>query len=272
MRVKKALFYIFMIGTIALIFARDAWAIGVSVSVSPVRRTITIPQGGTSEIIYSATNKTERAQHIVIRPRQWQIAGENENIPLESWLTLTPSEFDLEIGETKEVVARVAIPEDAEGELSAMLAFTPVATESHALNVIFSVSLYAMIKDTEIVDCRVSDFKIEKYEKENGLMVGVTLANDGNTHLLPRAVVQIENLFGKKIKKSSFKFGKPVYAKKSENYFGVVYTILKPGIYKAWVDVKLTNVSGRIGRKVYFVMGTDNRVLYTFHKPPARKE
>ncbi|NQT06956.1 MAG: hypothetical protein HQ575_05390 [Candidatus Omnitrophica bacterium] len=265
---NKRILYVFLIAIFFLATAQDLYAASAAVSISPVKKTLVLPRGEEKEVIYTAINNSDRTQHVVVRPRYWHVSEENTGIQMTAWLNMIPAEFDLEPGETRNIVGKITVPEEAVGELAAMIAFTPIPEEGQALNIIFSVSLYVIIRGTEEIDCRLTNFMIDRYQDANSLIAKVSLENKGNTHITPRVNVHVQDILGREIKTGNFKYGKPVYPGTTQDYFGEIYTRLKPGIYKAWVDMELANVSSRLDKKFYFLVGLKNRVIYTFFRRP----
>jgi hypothetical protein len=238
-----------------------------SINVYPVTKAIVLSRGETAKDTLTVQNVSGRAQHVFILPRQWHMIEENKAIPLESWFKLDLNEFDIEPGEEKKIGYEVVVPEDATGEFATMIAFRPKPKEGQSVNVVFSVSLYVRIKDEGEVNCSMSDFKLWKFEDRKALGVDVTFRNEGNVHLKPRMVVHVQNLINKNLRKTSLRYGKPIYPGKSQKYSGALYNFgLKPGLYKVMVDAQFTNIAASFRKKVYFVVGKDGEIIFTFFK------
>lgn len=238
-----------------------------SINVYPTTRSIVHSKGETVQGTYTALNTSGKSQHIFVIPRQWHMVEGNMAIPLESWFSISPREFDLEPGEKKEVVYNVTIPEDVKGELSTMIAFRPKPKEGQSVNVVFSVSLFVRVKEIEEIDCEVAQFDIWKYEDRKALGIKAVLKNNGNTHLKPVVDVHIQDLFNKTINKTGLKFGRSIYPGLTQAYNGAIYNFeLKPGVYKAMIDISFTNLIERVRKKIYFTVGRNGKILFKLFK------
>ena len=263
----KRLLNLLSVLLISLALAYNAYAEVATIAVSPVTKSMTLSTGESRRGTFMVLNDSSEVQYVTVDPRYWHMADVNKKIPLDSWLKITPREFELGPMEEREVAYDVTVPEEAIGELAVMIAFRPSPKEEQGVNVVFSVSLYVMIKETGIIDYKISGFKLDKLMGRDALSVKVDLKNLGNVHLKPRITVFIQNLFNKDLQKTFLKYGKPTYPGMEQDYHGAIYNFkLKPGIYKAVIDTEYTNVGKRFKRSVYFVVGRRGRVLFTFFK------
>lgn len=260
---------IFGISLLSLILAHSVYAEIASIAVAPVTKSIVLSKGEAQSGTYVVYNNTDEVQHVNVEPRYWHMVDENKDIPLESWLKIVPLEFDIEPKEKKEVAFSVAIPQEAIGELAAMIAFRPEPKEEQAINIVFSVSLYVRIKDTEVIRADISDFKIWKFEDRDALGIAVVLKNVGNVHLKPRTTVSIQNIFNKTLQKADLKYGQPTYPGRVQDYQGAIYNFkLKPGLYKAMIDGEYTNLPRRFRKNIYFFAGRNGEIIFTFFRRP----
>lgn len=238
-----------------------------TVTVTPVTKSIALSKGSSESGTFVAFNNSEEPMTVKIEPRYWYMVEENRDIPIDSWLKISPMEFELGPLEKREVAFTATAPENAVGELAAMIAFVPKRKEGQPINVVFSVSLYLMIKETEKVDCKLSNFRLWKFEEVNSYGVQIDLTNMGNTHLRPQIMVDIKNIFNNLLRKAAMQYGMPAYPGKTQEYNGAIYNfILKPGLYKADIDIEYTNLGARYRRKVYFIAGRDGKILFTFFR------
>ena len=100
----------------------------------------------------------------------------------------------------------------------------------------------------------------------------VVLENTGNIHFKPQITVWVRTLSDKPLHKAVLARGNPVYPKKTQGYQGVIYNFgLKPGIYKADILIKYTNITGVYQKDIYFLVGPGGKVIFTFFKRPKRR-
>lgn len=271
-QIERRLPQIFSVLLLFLSLARCAYADIAAVTVSPVTKTIDLSKGESRSVVFIVYNNSDQPQLVSVRPRYWYMLPENEGIPLDSWLKIIPDEFEIGPKEKKEVKAEVSVPSEAIGELAAMIAFRPAPKEGQAINVVFSVSLYVRIKDTWSIDCKINDFRLQKLEDRNALSIEVVLHNEGNIHLKPNIKVFVQNLFGRTLGKAGLQYGRPTYPGRSQAYSGAVYNFkLRPGLYKTMVDMEFTNVATRFRKNVYFLVGKDGKVIFTFLRRPKQE-
>ncbi len=198
----KRVISISVVLALSCIIACSAYANIAAITVSPVTRTMTLSEEGTKEVTYTAHNDSADTIHVKVEPRYWHMTKRDKEMPLGSWLEITPMEFDLEPDEEKEVLCRVTAPKDIRGELATMIAFRPSPQGEQAVNVVFSVSLYAVIKGTEEVSCQVDNFQLRNRKGKDGLETKVVLNNTGNIHIKPRITVYIHDIFDKLLQKA----------------------------------------------------------------------
>ncbi len=222
---KKIFLLIFLF--ILLVYSSSAFALNID----PLRQEFRVPVGGSQEGSYYVYNETNKDLHIKISARNWFVLEENKDIKLDSWLEFEPDELILSPGEKRELKFKAKIPDEAKGELSAMISFAPQSEEGSMLNVIFSVSLYCIIEGTDVMSANIKEV-IARRQKDQ-LQVAVAVENKGNIHLRPRGRVIIEK--GKaKIAEINLRYGWPVYPNRNEAYFGYAkWPNLKKGKYKA---------------------------------------
>ena len=249
----------------------EAWASDnmSAINVMPTRHVIKLEAGESKNGAHAVRNVTDMPQHIYVEPRYWHMSKENEDIPLESWLKIPVREFDLAPSEEIQVPYEVTAPQGAVGELVAMIAFRPEPREAQAVNVVFSVSLYLKIKGSEKTGHTIKDFKIWNYKDRKAIGTSVVIENTGNVHLKPRTFVLIKNLRGELQQKATLAFGEPVYPQKNQAYKGSIYNFqLRPGIYKAVIDISYTTQTGVFKKNVYFIVGRNGKILFTLFRRP----
>ena len=72
-----------------------------SISVIPTVNKIMLSKGEAKSGTYAVFNKSDKDLHIKIEPRYWHLNEENRDIPLNAWLKISPTEFDLLVGENR---------------------------------------------------------------------------------------------------------------------------------------------------------------------------
>ncbi len=238
-----------------------------TVTVDPVTVSLTVREGDIKKGTYTVKNESGLPLHVTVTPRYWYMRKENEDIPLDSWLKIRPAEFDIDPSGTKEVAYEVSPPEGMKGELAAMIAFKPEPRENQPVNIVFSVSLYMVLLGTEEVECRISDFDLWKHEQKKALGIRTRLMNIGNTHVKPRISVEIQDVFGKRLRRGVLRLGQPTYPDQERDYFGDLYNFqLNPGLYKAHIKMEYTNIARSDEKTIYFLVGRKGKILFEFFR------
>ena len=97
----------------------------------------------------------------------------------------------------------------------------------------------------------------------------MALRNDGNVHIKPKAQVYIQSLGGKTLYKGTLKRGAPVFPGGTENYQGAIHKFeLRPGIYKALIDVDFTNLGKNFKKGIYFGATANGAKIVLFYRKP----
>lgn len=213
------------------------------INVTPVRQEIELSRGEERQISYWVKNVSpDENLQVTVVPREWIKIEENMDISIKSWLKeVSPSKMTLAPGEKKEVVCSISVPNEAIGELSAMLSFRYKSVEKTAkktmVNTALAVSLYVMIKGTGKVDAEIT--KMDLLYAEKALRANITVKNNGNVHLRPRGKVTIFDKKKKEVVIIELKYGWPVYPGKDKLYQGQKKGfVLKPGKYTMVADIR----------------------------------
>jgi len=243
-----------------------------SMNVIPSVNEIVLSENETKSGIYTVQNSSEMDMRVTIVSSYWYLSEENKDIPLSSWLTISPTEFDLPAGENRDIPYEVTAPKGALGELVAKLSFCPKPIEGEvAVNVVFSVSLYLKIRGTGKPRHELDDFKIWKHKDKEAMGIEAVLKNKGNIHLRPRTTVYVQDFLGEALKRVPLKYGVPVYPDRTQNYRGNIFNFsLKPGLYRAVVETRYTDTTGIFTKRIYFFVGKGGRVWFTSFRRPKR--
>lgn len=170
-----------------------------SFSISLNRIEVRIPPAGIYNRDLIVRNTEGRDLIIRLYIQDWHKAVEGKSLGADTkkrfeWLKITPSEFELKKGETKRVNLKVNVPEDAKGELNAMIFIngSPVEREEGAIgiNTSIGVPIYVMIEGTEIYEARVKDIKVMS---KSPLKVKIGIENAGNVHIRPKGTIEVKS-------------------------------------------------------------------------------
>lgn len=169
------------------------------IGVTPQITEMTVAKGAVVKGIYTVINDSAETVRVRVEPEDWMKLKTGKSIiPLDQWLAIAPSEFDVAPKGVTEVGYTITAPQDERGELAAMVFFStaPQATGNFDIATRFGVSVYAAIEGTIEIAAEVKDVRIEKgpvdpAHNEAGLTFFITVANKGNVHLRPTGVITI---------------------------------------------------------------------------------
>ncbi|MDA7858001.1 hypothetical protein N9A72_00740 [bacterium] len=248
-RILLVILFLLVVCWIGAIFAPHTSFAGIVVN--PVRKEVLIPRGGRYEGDYQIWNNSMEKVHVIVKPREWFKLEKNKNIDINSWLEISPQEFNINPGGKKQIHYKVVVPEVATGELAAMISFSGHGEKESMLNVIFSVPLYVMIEGTRVVKWKIN--KVDIKQNNSNLRVAVVVENKGNIHLRPKGTVVIKNKKNVTLKEIELNSGLPVYPGKKRAYFGDWNEVnLKAGKYIAEAIIDYGNPKDILKEKIKF--------------------
>jgi len=235
------------------------------IGVTPTRQEIRLEPGEESQGSYVVYNGADKPVLVKVSCEDWFKLAKNRQINVTSWLEVEPKEFTLAGHERKEVTYRVKLPEEAVGELVAMIYFGAESTESSMIHTKFGVSLYVRAKGTDFVEGKITDLSIRQVlpDEPSGPYVQtiVTVTNDGNVHLRPRIRTVVNDKKGSTIADISFPYGWPVYPGHSYPYCGyAMKKELEPGKYIVTATVDYGDSKNILTKAIGFTVDRDGKV------------
>jgi len=212
-------------------------ALHAGLTIAPSRQDIVVPSSGTFQGVYSVRNDYDCPVRIAVDFRDWFVLPENKHIAISEWLSVSPRDFQLQPGESKEVGFSVHVPSSAQGLLVGMVSFIPQLEKETGVNLVVSAALFVTVGGTEKYEWDVSGLRLEN--RSGKLQASATVTNRGNVHLRP--VGNISLLFKNKEALSLiFTEGRPVYPGGSRTIVahGKDGETLAPGAYEAVVKLR----------------------------------
>jgi uncharacterized membrane protein len=226
---------------IAQFIPAHAWA---GIVVAPDRHILAVSPGEEKTLMYHISNTGDEGIDITIEAKSW--AGLKD--PYQ-WLSLETDEIYLKAGESTPLTVTVSAPDDAEGEMVAMLFLCYKDTGKSQLNIRNGVPLYMIIEGTEYYGLNIEDIEISYGRKGDfyDLNFAVRIKNTGNVHIVPDISIVIKNSNGRTVNTLSLKRPNIVLREKNHIYrLGWREPGLRDGIYKAEV---LLDYEDKIGLK-----------------------
>lgn len=198
---------------------------------------------------FTVLNDGDKAVKVKVELEDWE--RREEEVIVDSWLKIKPLEFELTPGKARKVKYRIEVPEEAKGEMMAMVFFSSLVPAGGGVGIKtrFGVSIYVTIKGTEVVEANIEKFDVTKYAGENsdnyGINFGVTVENMGNVHIRPKGKVTVDNKEGNRIKEVDISYGFPVFPQ-AKRTFPAIWKrgVLPPGEYKAKATINYGELYG----------------------------
>ncbi len=242
----KKLFYI----SLALLFLNlSPFLVNAGIGVKPTVTELSLSAGRKKAGIFKVLNDGDKTVKVKVELEDW--GRKKEEIRVDSWLKIKPREFELAPGKARRVKYKIEVPEEAEGEMVAMVFFGSLAPAGGGVGIKtrFGVSIYVAVKGTEVVEANIEKFDVTKYAGEDsdnyGINFGVTVENMGNVHIRPKGKVAIDDKEGNRIKEVDISHGFPVFPQ-GKRAFPAIWKrgVLRPGEYKAKATINYGELYG----------------------------
>lgn len=219
------------------------------IGVKPTVTELSLSPGKRRAGTFTVLNDGDKAVKVKVELEDWR--RKEEGVEVDSWLKVKPLEFELGPGKTKKVKYKIEIPQEAEGELVAMVFFGSLAPAGGGVGIKmrFGVSIYVAIKGTEVVEANIEKLDAKNYGSESpenyGINFGVTIENMGNVHIRPKGRVTVEDEEGNRIKELEVFHGFPVFPQ-AKRTFPAIWKrgVLPPGEYKAKATISYGELYG----------------------------
>ena len=221
----------------ALIFFLPATAMA-SLRVDPFKIEIKTDAGTSYENSWSLKNNYGKDIKITVTTSEWGSYKGNENLRVEDWLKISPSEILIPKGETAEIKYRVDISPQMQGSLLAQITFTVPPENGGMVYVKMSVPLHVIVRKTEKIDFEIENFDMSL--SSGGYEINFSVKNSGNVIIKPQGEISV---YKKKMLLASENMTDPVksasiFIGESGKYKVIVPTDLKAGKYKAEAKIK----------------------------------
>lgn len=214
---KKYLLYIVpLILLSGIIFASvnkfvDAQSAGQGLEVSPPTQDVAIDPGQTVTVKAKIRNRSNTSLPMNVRVEDFTAKGDEGQVALTSdspysivsWTKLSPQKFSLGAGEEKEVTATITAPRDAAGGHFGSFVFSvqPESTGQNAASVSQEIASLFLVKVSGPVDEKltIKSFTAPKFSEFGPVPLSVNLANSGNVHVKAFGLINVTDMFGKKV-------------------------------------------------------------------------
>ncbi len=225
--------------------------VSAGISVEPDRHIVSLLPGEDRAVKYQVHNTGSKDVSITIAPEAW--SGSKDPY---TWLDLENDNVYVRAGESSPIVVEVSAPEDAVGEMVAMLFLCYKDTSESQLNIRNGVPLYMIVKGTEDYGLVIDNIECTYTKNDNNvydLNIIVDIENIGNVHIVPDVKASIKNSEGKILKEMSLVRPNIVLRGKKHTYrLGWRNPFLRDGTYTATVVLDYEDKIGKISKQALF--------------------
>lgn len=220
--------------------------------IGPARMEARLPAGEVAGIDYYAQNDTEAPIHVTVEPENWAKGTyDYSKFPINKWIKVDSSEFDLKPKEIKKLRLTVRVPKDAKGELVAQIFFSSLpagADPTTGIRSRLGAVLYIAIKNTEKPVLVVKGIKVSGVaDNANKLKIEVSARNDGNVHIRPAAgVINIFDQKGRRVAQAALEVDSSTLPASESVYEALLDSPeLRQGNYSVSCEIKYGKMYGR---------------------------
>lgn len=189
------------------VVAQDA---GQGLTVSPPSQEVTVDPGGTATVKAKLRNPGSTTLPIAVHVEDFTAKGDEGQVELTanspysvaSWATISPSEFQLAPGETKEVTAVIKAPQNAAGGHFGSFIFEVKAANSGGnASVAQEIASLFLVKVSGTVDEKLDlkSISAPSYSEFGPISFDMQFANTGNVHTKAYGLVNVTDMFGRKV-------------------------------------------------------------------------
>jgi hypothetical protein len=190
----KNMIYGLAVMAIILLCINNAFA---DINIIPDRHIVSVPPGQQEVVMYHVNNTGDEDINIIIEPKSWS----GPRSPYE-WLDLESDNIYVNAGGATPLIVNVSVPDDATGEMVAMLFLCYKDSTESQLNIRNGVPLYLIAEGTETYDLEIKDIDVSYARKGyfHDLGFTVKIKNTGNVHIVPDVRVIVQNQDGRTVK------------------------------------------------------------------------
>lgn len=187
---------------------------GQSLEISPPTQEVTVDPGKTVTLKAKIRNRTNAPLPIKVRLQDFVAQGEEGSValsakskwPITSWSTVSPTEFTLASGESRDVEATVNVPATGvAGGRYGSFVFSAGAPEQKTGGGGASISqevaslFLVRISGPVVENIRIESFSVPFFSEFGPVKFAVNFYNSGNIHMKPSGVIAVTDMFGRKV-------------------------------------------------------------------------
>jgi len=228
MLMKKLLLSLFLLFFVSFSYA--------DLKIVPQHIEATLKPDAPLEGFYSLTNNYDGDVTVDVSAsfnRGWSYK-KNADIPLESWLKVTPSKLKIKQGETGFILYSIKPNPGMQGSVAGQVNFKVNPPSAPTVNVVMSLPIHIIMQGTEKIEYGIDSLSVNPSKK-----LDIGIKNEGNIIIHPVGTVDIYD-GSKKIKSVQLLETVSVFPETIRKDFSVeLPSGLKPGKYTAKVTIEL---------------------------------
>lgn len=209
-------------------------------SIDPSIVNISGIQGSYCKNAYSVTNTGNEPVKVSITLTNGISFSENVGVNVEDWLKFEKTEFDLNPKEQIEVPYEVFISSNMKGSVCGKIDFFS-QEENSMIDIVVSVPIYIIVKDTENIDFKIDSIEIDRNETDKNLYYKMVIKNDGNVHIRHSGKIQIyDSKKEKELDTIDIEETVPTYCEQTREFIEK-FSQLEEGTYVAVFTIEALN-------------------------------
>ncbi len=216
-----------------------------TIELSPPSQEVIANPGETVKVKIAVRNPSKQTLPISTRVEDFTAEGEEGQVQLvdkspysvTGWSTVTPKNFTLGAGESQDIVATVSVPKDAAGGRYGSVVFSVGKTgekeKGSGANLAQELASLFLLRISGPVteDLQLSSFSAPYFSDKGPIPFSIKLKNDGNIHVRTVGLVNVTDMFNKKVEDVVIK---------STNVFPKANRILQASLDKKFLMGKYT--------------------------------
>jgi hypothetical protein len=210
-----------------------------SLSIDPYKIEMKIDKNSSFESSWHIKNNYDRDIEIEVSAAEWGSYKSNKNIPLGSWLKISPVYLRMKKGESASVGYSVKTNASMEGSMLAQVSFAALPEEGGNVTMKVSTPVHAIIRGTEKVDFYIETLSIVPISTGGGMnKLNITIKNSGNILIKPFGEVNIYDKKKKVVSSLNFESDRSIFTDSSDVFSVQIPLGLPAGKYTVEVNAK----------------------------------
>jgi len=236
-----------------------------SITLEPYMVEVKAVKGSSFSSSWSLTNNYQRDITVKITSRESGSYQGNKDLPVDSWLKISPQELTIKKGETAKIDYSVSASSAMEGSARAFVSFAVLPEEGGSLTLKMTIPAHLIVKDTENISFSVKEANLISSDKN--FNVALSIENDGNILIKPCGKISIYGKKNKLIAQKEIKITpqtRSLLTGESRIYEAGFLKGLQKGKYKIRINLYAFGyeTAPAVSKEIEFKVGKDANILW----------